>query len=93
MIYVRAVVAFATLVFLGTVQSLLPTTHGLDIDMGMDRGIMSKSAATGPSTGQQVTVVIMNWQRPDTVIHIARVYVKFETIAEIIIWMCHPDTK
>lgn len=41
----------------------------------------------------KVSVVMLNWQRPQNVRKIARTYATYQCIDEIIIWMCHPDTR
>jgi hypothetical protein len=42
---------------------------------------------------ERVSVVMLNWQRPRNVQKIIRKYVQYEVVDEIIVWMCHPDTR
>ncbi|GAX74683.1 hypothetical protein CEUSTIGMA_g2131.t1 [Chlamydomonas eustigma] len=40
-----------------------------------------------------VTVVMLNWQRPENARKIIATYVKYQSVAEIIIWMCKEETR
>ncbi|GAX78650.1 hypothetical protein CEUSTIGMA_g6088.t1 [Chlamydomonas eustigma] len=89
----RTVIVFATITCFNAVLSLKQIKHEHEGPRAVYRSLASEAARSAHRSDHQVTVVIMNWQRPDNVIHIARIYVTYESIAEIIIWMCHPDTK
>jgi hypothetical protein len=41
----------------------------------------------------KVSVVMLNWQRPGNVQKIASKYVEYTEVLEVIIWMCHPETR
>eukprot|EP00798_Chlamydomonas_sp_ICE-L_P021138 gene21138-28026_t len=47
----------------------------------------------GGNSSVLVSVVIMNWKRPENVQRIIKKYLEYGNIGEVIVWMCKEDTK
>ncbi|KAG1677205.1 hypothetical protein FOA52_013403 [Chlamydomonas sp. UWO 241] len=74
----------------GTATTTVSGSGGSSIS-GSGGGGGSGSGSSG--TPARVSVVIMNWLRPDNVKRVLRQYTKYDAVLEVIVWMCHPDTR
>lgn len=81
----------------------LPDRLSLRMDHADLQATDGSSASNQGSSGQRagiaghqpdrVSVVMLNWLRPRNVQKIISKYVEYEVVDEIIVWMCHPDTR